>query len=55
MLTHGQLYVAMSRVKMALDLFFFGAALPLNVTRKYGLNVDAIYIARKNACIEEEE
>ncbi|CEP15476.1 hypothetical protein, partial, partial [Parasitella parasitica] len=41
MLTHGQLYVAMSRVKKASDLHFFGAPLPLQITRKYGVNVDA--------------
>jgi ATP-dependent DNA helicase PIF1 len=53
MLTHGQLYVAMSRVKKASDLFFFGASLPLAIKRKYGVNVDAINISRKKVCVDE--
>ncbi|KAI8635879.1 hypothetical protein BD408DRAFT_356713 [Parasitella parasitica] len=47
MLTHGQLYVAMSRVKKASDLFFFGAPVPLTISRKYGVDVEAINISRR--------
>ncbi|CEP09984.1 hypothetical protein, partial, partial [Parasitella parasitica] len=54
MLTHGQLYVAMSRVKRASDLFFFGASLPLTIKRKYGVDVDAITISRKKFCKDDE-
>ncbi|KAG1084343.1 hypothetical protein G6F42_021824 [Rhizopus arrhizus] len=46
MLTHGQLYVAMSRVKKATDLYFFGAPLPLDVKRHIGVDVEAINISR---------
>lgn len=42
MIPHGQLYVAMSRVRRSADLFFFGSELPLKIKRKYGLNLDAI-------------
>lgn len=44
MLTHGQLYVAMSRVRKSDDLSFFGAEIPLRMKRKYGLNLNAIDI-----------
>lgn len=47
MLTHGQLYVAMSRVRKAEDLFFFGAETPLSIKRMYGCDVDAVEIIRK--------
>ncbi|KAI8332543.1 hypothetical protein BD560DRAFT_341203 [Blakeslea trispora] len=44
MMSHGQLYVAMSRVRKSENLFFFGSELPLRIKRKYGLNLDAIDI-----------
>lgn len=44
MLSHGQMYVAMSRVRKTEDLFFFGSELPLAIKRKFGLNLDAIDI-----------
>ncbi|KAL7313309.1 hypothetical protein PS15m_007069 [Mucor circinelloides] len=49
MLAHGQLYVSMSRVRKATDLYFFGAAapLPLEALRKYGVDVEAINISRR--------
>lgn len=47
MLTHGQLYVAMSRVRRLEDLHFFGADLPIHIKRKYGCEVDAVEIIRK--------
>ncbi|OBZ80362.1 ATP-dependent DNA helicase PIF1 [Choanephora cucurbitarum] len=43
-ISHGQLYVAMSRVRKSENLFFFGSELPLRIERKYGLNFDAIDI-----------
>lgn len=46
MLSHGQLYVAMSRVRKAEDLFFFGADMPLNIKRKFGADNDAVEIIR---------
>lgn len=47
MFTHdGQLYVAMSRMKKATDLYFFGAPLPLDVKRHNGVDVEAINISR---------
>lgn len=46
MLSHGQLYVAMSRVRKAEDLYFFGADMPLNIKRKFGSNNDAVEIIR---------
>lgn len=53
MLTHGQMYVAMSRVRNAEDLFFFGAEAPLSIKRMYGCDVDAVEIIRKKICIRE--
>lgn len=44
MLSHGQLYVAMSRVRRSEDLFFFGSEVPLRIKRKYGLNLVALDI-----------
>ena len=44
MMSHGQLYVAMSLVRKSENLFFFGSELPLRIKRKYGLNLDAIDI-----------
>lgn len=55
MLTHGQLYVAMSRVKKASNLYFFGADLPLKIKRKYGLDADAIEIVRKRVRLDDDE
>lgn len=52
MLTHGQLYVAMSRVRKAEDLYFFGADIPLSIKRKYGANCDAVEIIRKKVCVD---
>lgn len=37
MLTHGQMYVAMSRVRKTEDLFFFDAKTPLSIKRMYKL------------------
>lgn len=54
MLTHGQLYVAMSRVRKAEDLFFFGAEAPLSIKRMYGCDVDAVEITRKKLCNRNE-
>ncbi|KAG1034822.1 hypothetical protein G6F43_013342 [Rhizopus delemar] len=51
MLTHGQLYVAMSRVRKAENLYFFGADLPLTIKRKYGVDCDAMEMIRKKARI----
>lgn len=47
MLTHGQLYVAMSRVRKMEDLYFFGADLPICIKRRYGCEADAVEIIRK--------
>ncbi|KAG1490493.1 hypothetical protein G6F54_010682 [Rhizopus delemar] len=47
MLSHGQLYVAMSRVRKMDDLYLFGAETPLNIKRKFGADVDALDIVRK--------
>lgn len=52
--THGQLHVAMSRVRKAENLFFFGADLPLSIKRKFGVDCDAIEIVRKKSKIAEE-
>ncbi|KAG1036328.1 hypothetical protein G6F43_013067 [Rhizopus delemar] len=50
MLSHGQLYVAMSCVRKMDDLYFFGAETPLNIKRKFGADVDAldIKVTRRN-------
>lgn len=40
--SHGQMYVAMSRVRKADDLYFFGTDLPVRIKRKFGVNLDAI-------------
>ncbi|EIE76299.1 hypothetical protein RO3G_01003 [Rhizopus delemar RA 99-880] len=42
MLSYGQLYVAMPRVRKMDDLYFFGAETPLNIKRKFGANIDAL-------------
>ncbi|KAG2193451.1 hypothetical protein INT47_004673, partial [Mucor saturninus] len=42
MFTHGQMYVAISRVQKSEDLFLFGAHLPLVIRKKYGREADAI-------------
>ena len=56
MLSHGQMYVAMSRVRKSEDLFYFGTELPLVIKRKFGLNLDAIdiveYYDRKHQKID---
>jgi hypothetical protein len=52
MLTHGQLYVAMSRVKIT-DLYFFGASLPLKIKKKYSVDVEAINISRRKICTDQ--
>ena len=46
MLSHGQLYVAMSRVRRVEDLYFFGAEVPLTIKRKFGADIDAVEIIR---------
>ncbi|OBZ80249.1 hypothetical protein A0J61_11702, partial [Choanephora cucurbitarum] len=46
MLSNGQLYVAMSRVRKIEDLYFFGAEMPLNIKRKFGADIDAVEIVR---------
>lgn len=46
MMSHGQLYVAMSRVRKSEDLYFFGADLPLTIKRKFGADNDAVEIIR---------
>lgn len=48
---HGQLYVAMSRVRKADDLYFFGADLPLRIKRGFGCDADAAEIIRKHSHI----
>jgi ATP-dependent exoDNAse (exonuclease V) alpha subunit len=48
MLDHGQLYVALSRVRRSEDLFFFGVDLPINVKRKFRVDWDVIEIVREN-------
>ncbi|CEP08961.1 hypothetical protein, partial, partial [Parasitella parasitica] len=40
--SHGQLYVAMSRVRRAGDLYFFGTDIPVRIKRKFGVNLEAI-------------
>ncbi|KAL4206380.1 hypothetical protein AB4K20DRAFT_1835701 [Rhizopus microsporus] len=40
--SHGQLYVAMSRVRKADDLYLFGTDIPVRIKRKFGVNLDAI-------------
>ncbi|KAG1041055.1 hypothetical protein G6F43_012178 [Rhizopus delemar] len=47
MLSHRQLYVAMSRVRKMDDLCFFGAETLLNIKRKFGADIDALDIVRK--------
>ena len=47
MATHGQMYVAMSRVRRPEDLYFFNADLPLKIKRKFGADVDAVEVIRK--------
>lgn len=44
MLSHGQMYVAMSRVRETDDLYFFGTDIPVRIKRKFGVNLDAIDI-----------
>lgn len=46
--SHGQLYVAMSRVRKAEDLYFFGADKPLTIKQKFGVDADAAEIIRKH-------
>jgi ATP-dependent exoDNAse (exonuclease V) alpha subunit len=48
MFEHGQLYVAMPRVKAAENLYFFGAELPLKIKRNYVLNWNATEIVILN-------
>lgn len=50
--SHGQLYVAMSRVKKASDLFFYGVdANNVNECLRLYLNCDAIEIVRNEIAI----
>ncbi|CEP19539.1 hypothetical protein [Parasitella parasitica] len=55
MLTHGQLYVAMSKVLKASNLSFFGADIPLKIKRKYSPNADTIVIVRKRAHLNDDK
>lgn len=45
---HGQLYVAMSRVRRAEDLFFFGVNLPISTKKRFRVDWDAMEIIREN-------
>ncbi|EIE78840.1 hypothetical protein RO3G_03545 [Rhizopus delemar RA 99-880] len=47
MLSHGQLYVAMSRVRKMDDLYLFGAETPLNIKRKFDADINALDIVKK--------
>ena len=40
--SHGQMYVAMSRVRKADDLYFFGTDMPVRIKKKFDINLDAI-------------
>jgi ATP-dependent exoDNAse (exonuclease V) alpha subunit len=50
--SHGQLYVAMSHVRKLEDLYFLDAETPLNVKRRFGVDIDAVEIIRKKKRIE---
>ncbi|CEG71913.1 hypothetical protein RMATCC62417_07562 [Rhizopus microsporus] len=52
MLTHGQLYISMSRVGRADNLYFFGADLPISIKRKYDVDCDAVELVRKKVHID---
>ncbi|KAG1166293.1 hypothetical protein G6F55_001461 [Rhizopus delemar] len=47
MLSHGQIYVAMSCVRKLEALRFLSTETPLNVKRKLGVDIDAVEIIRK--------
>jgi hypothetical protein len=47
MLSHGQLYVAMSHVRKLEGLYFFVAETPLNIKRKFGTDIDDVEIIRR--------
>ncbi|KAG1048086.1 hypothetical protein G6F43_009501 [Rhizopus delemar] len=40
--SHGQMYVATSRVRKADDLYFFGTDIPVRIKKKFDINLDAI-------------
>lgn len=46
MTSHSQLYVAMSRARRMEDPYFFGAASPLEINRKFGVDADAFEVVR---------